>query len=113
MPVPTKTPTALALAVGQGALGIGDRPVRGDHRELADAVEHAQLRRLEVFGAVEPDGRAERRRQAIAERQVEAVDRRATGARRLEHLGGAVAERRDHADAGDRDAVHRRIADCG
>ena len=98
---------AFAVVVGrEHHARIGERAVRGDDGELADAVEHAQLRWLEVLGAVELDGRGQRSQQSMGERHVEAMDRRTPRARGLEHLFNTVAERRDEPHAGDGHPPH-------
>ena len=101
---------ALAIeAVGPehvGRLRRVDRLARRQQRHQAEAVEHAQLWRVEVQGAVDLRRGRQRCRQAVRKGPLEALNARAPGMRLPVQFGGAVAERRDHADGADRDPPH-------
>jgi hypothetical protein len=103
MPVPTNTPARSGAETGERAR-LRDRFRRGDERQLAHAVEHAQLRRREVGGCVDRGGR----RDAAVERDAKSASMRRMPERPAASAAkkriGAIPQRRDHPEAGDRDA---------
>ena len=88
-----KNTSTTQIQFAQPDLRISERIARSDQRKLTDAVEHAQLREIEMLGPVKGSGRSQRRDQSVRERRVEAVNARAPGAGVLEYLLAAVAER--------------------
>jgi hypothetical protein len=96
-----------AIKLTQGIARTGQRLPGGDEGELADPVEHAPLRWLEMLVCVKACAGHKGCGESRGERHAEAVDCRTAGLGIGKHRGRAVAEGRDDTHAGDRNPRHR------
>jgi hypothetical protein len=100
---------AFAVLDRQIELRVGDRLPGGEERQLTHAIEHAQARRCKVAAAVEINRGTDGRMQLIRPRSSQAMHARAARFEIHRELIDRVAERRQHAEAGDGDPARHHV----